>query len=534
MKKYTYQDRECCDGYRELHLLSQQIREIDDAVIDSTFRLRPRDVYFDIISMISTHQYAGHAIGLVGLRRTGKSTLLNQLHKYLIDNGMDKSEILHLTLSVIANDTEINRDDLDLQKVSKGGKLKYICVRDLTTYIDIEREERKIKCILIDEITLCEDLILAGKGLMDQLINSGILVIVAGTECLSLQMANEESLYGRLILKDISYISFKEYCRIKRMDTHNLKDLGKAFSTYIEKGNVLDDVIVVDDLYIESAVGVNVALSIINSDVPEFSPFDNNAGYLAELIIKYIRLLGETVTADAVNQYISRADITRAIHNENARRKDADRLSISKRQRTTLAVGSTESLFRIYNMGFDTSSIKLSDEQLRIIDGAFSKMGLLYNLSIMPCSLSGSGWPRSDDVFMLHGFIYHIVRGIMQYIDRAEMDISDEDKEKLKQNIESAALGRIIESIIVLHHIKKIEYSNTLTVCGKSYSNGEFITERKCTKPHLYKYNNIIAINGKPVIAEIDLVISEPDTIRLIEIKKEYSHRRKADALAEQ
>ena len=171
-------------------------------------------------------------------------------------------------------------------------------------------------------------------------------------------------------------------------------------------------------------------------------------------------------------------------------------------------------------MGFDTSSIKLSDEQLRIIDEAFSKMGLLYNLSIMPCNLSDSGWPRSDDVFMLHGFIYHIVRGIMQYIDRAELDISDEDKETLKQNIESAALGRIMESIIVLHHIKKIESSNELTVCGKSYSNGAFITERKCTKPHLYKYNNTIAINGKPVIAEIDLVISEPDTIRLIEIKK--------------
>ena len=185
---------------------------------------------------------------------------------------------------------------------------------------------------------------------MDQLINSGILVIAAGTESLSLQMANEESLYGRLILKDISYISFKEYCRIKELDTHNLKNLDKAFSAYIEKGNVLDDVIVVDDLYIESAVGVNVALSIINSDVPEFSPFDNNAGYLAELIIKYIRLLGETVTADAVSQYISRADITRAIHNENARRKDADRLSISKRQRTTLAVRSAESLFRIYNI----------------------------------------------------------------------------------------------------------------------------------------------------------------------------------------
>ena len=141
MKKYAYQDRECCDGYRELYMLSQQIREIDDTVIDSTFQLRPRDVYFDIISMISTRQYAGHAIGLVGLRRTGKSTLLNQLHKYLIDNGMGRSEILHLTLSVIADDTEISRDDLDLQKVSKSGNLKYISVRDLMTYIDIEREK---------------------------------------------------------------------------------------------------------------------------------------------------------------------------------------------------------------------------------------------------------------------------------------------------------------------------------------------------------------------------------------------------------
>lgn len=495
------------------------IENIDENVMAS---LEPRDAFYDIIKKINDKEFIGKAIAIAGLRRTGKSILLSQLHLYSDQFGVKQEEILHITLSATLHNKEVSRDNLDFCKVCSSESMVYPTLDDLAGFINLALSERKIKCILIDEITLCKDLILAGKGFVDYLVNRGIIVILAGTESLALKLAHEESLYSRLISIDINYISFAEYCKVKRLNTDTVKNRRDAFERYIRQGNILDDTIAVDDLYVESAVGVNVALSILNADFEEFIGMEEREKELTQAIIKYTRLIGERITVDTVKSQITRADITRAISNENARRKrdNAETLNMSKGMRDEMALKSIEEIFKKYNMEFGISKIQLSHEQLQIIDKSFTKMGLIYNLSIIPCKPYSNGSVNAEDIFAMHSFIYHIVQGLVSYIQSAELDMPDEDIETLLKNIESAAMGRIIEGIVALHYIRKVEKERPLNICIRNYANGQFEVERKCTKPRLYKYNNLIDSDGEAAKAEIDLVVSEPDAIRLIEIKR--------------
>lgn len=490
--------------------------------IEQFSRLHRRDAYYDIVRKINDGQCLGHAVCVVGLRRTGKSILLNHLHIYSMEYGVREDEVLHITLSATIHDREMSRDDFDNSKLTDMAELQYPSLEELNAFIDDAISCGKIKCVLIDEITLCRDLILGGKGFIDGLVNRGVIVILAGTESASFNLADENSLYTRLMLVDISYIPFGEYCRLKQIDISTEEQKEQAITKYIEHGNILDDVVKIDDRYIESALGVNIALSIMNSDYTEFMDVERNIKEFIQSIIKYIKLIGESITIDAIKSEISRADLTRALANENAHRKAMgdSQINITKTERTRITVESVERAFREYDLSFGISQIPLTKEQLCIIDELFTKMGLLYDLSLIPEDKFADGSVVADDLTILHSLLYMIAKSISNKVRADNIGLSDEDSEALAVKIESTAMGRLLEGIVVLEFIKGIEKEHDLLICLKNYGNGKFKTARKCSKHRLYKYNNTIFMQQQVFTAEIDLVIPQQDTIRLIEIKK--------------
>lgn len=494
----------------------RRIHNIDGGQFKS---LSYRDAYYNIKNKINNGENLGHAICLAGLRRTGKSTLLNQLYLNSQEFGVKPEEILYITLSVTLNGKETARDSFDAAQLANGNKIKYPALEDLNSFIQYICCLESIKCIMIDEVTLCEDLILAGKGFIDSLVNKGIIVILAGTESASFHLAGENSLYSRLILEDISYIPFGEYCRLKNISVSTPEEKQKALDRYIKHGDMLDDTVESDDKYLENALGVNVALSIVNSDYEEFIGCEHDTKELVQSIIKYFKLIGESITIKNIQSQITRADITRAIKNENSRR-EINKLNIKKSERIRFAQEGAEDAFQIYNLGFGLSEIELSYDQLARIDELFTKMGLLYNLSIIPEVKTDTGGVEAEDLTILHGLSYYITEGIIRRILSSHEGISDEDAESLVKNIESAAKGRLLEEIIAIQFIKGIEKKQELLKCLRVYKNSQFKTERKCTKHRIYKYNDSIFADGRQVQAEIDLVISEPDVIKLIEVKK--------------
>ena len=524
--KYDVQDLNANYVHKLLEIVSKAalngISVIDEVNIERYKTLEYRDAYYNIVNKINTKQNLGHAICLVGLRRTGKSILLDQLHLNAEEFGIKANEILHLTLSVIMNGKEVTRDFLDCAKLTSEKKIEYPSLEDVKMFIEQMQLYKNIKCIMIDEITLCKDLILAGKGFIDLFVNSGITVILAGTESASFNLASENSLYSRVILEDISYIPFGEYCRLKKIPVSSLEEKQRAMDRYIEHGNILDDTVDIDDKYIESAVGVNVALSIINSDYEEFIGNEHNVKELVQSIIKYFKLLGESITVNNIKAEITRADLTRALRNENGRRKREgnDLINISKMTRNQIVVEATEEIFKEYDLDFNLSQIPLTHQQLSRIDELFTQMGLIYNMSIIPEHIATNGAVDADDLTILHALSYNITKNIANKVLEKPLKLSDEDIQILAEKIKSTAKGKFLEGIVTLQFIKAFEGKAELLTCLKSYENGKFETERKCTKHKMYKYNNKIVANESTVNAEIDIVLTEPEIIKLIEIKK--------------
>ena len=508
---YINQKLDRVERLNKLNRIKPESVEIITFDKEYTTYFEHRDAYCDIIRNLKDKDLR-HAIAIVGLRRTGKSIILNQLHLECNEFGISESNILHISLGAKVEDKSVSRNEIDIARLNNK-KVVFPTLQDINEFIQKARAIMDLKCLLIDEITLCEDLILGGKSFIDGLLDSGIKVVLAGTESLSLQLANEQSLYTRLILEDITYIPFAEYCRLKKISIKTNEEKKIAMDKYIQHGNVLDDTIDVDDRYLEDALGINVALSIINSDNVNFYDYEDNYTELVQLIIKYYKLIGDSITVPAVNKAISRADISRAIENENKRRKENQEAQINflKPRRTNLAVTGAERYFENYNLNFDVSQIKLSDKQLEVIDNQFSKMGLLYNLSTIPKN-------DPDDICEIHSLAYNITLSTIQSLVGNDYNISDSDAEILMKEMESALYGRLLENIIGLQYIKAIESKNKLLKTIKSYNN-QFNVERKCTNRYMYKYNNKVEIDGNVYKAEVDLVLNE-DAIKLIEIKK--------------
>lgn len=527
-KRFTEQD--LCANYVKKLLDDAEINDarlkgiklVDKANYKLYESLEYRDAYYKVIKMINKEKHIGHAICLVGLRRTGKSVLLNQLHINSKEFGIESSEVLHITLSAFFEKKEITRDRLDCKKLDKNDKIQYPTLEDIEQFIKQVKSYKEIKCIMIDEVTLCKDLILAGKGFIDSLVDSGMIVILAGTESASFNLASENSLYSRLILEDISYIPFGEYCRLKKISLSSLEEKQVAIERYIAHGNILDDTVNVDDKYIESALGINVALSIINSDFEEFIGCENDVRELVQSVIKYFKLIGESITISGIKAALTRADITRAIDNENKRRKreGIEVIEIDKPIRTQIAVEAAEELFEQYNLNLGLSQIQLSIQQLSKIDELFTQMGLIYNLSMIPEIIATNGAVDADDLTILHSLSYNIIKNISNKVLSKPLGLSDEDVQILANEIESTANGRLLEGIVTLQLLKVIEKQQKLLTCLKSYGNGKFETERKCSKHRMYKYKNKIVEDTNIVTAEIDIVMPEDDIINLIEIKK--------------
>lgn len=485
-----------------------------------------RDVYYDIVNCIRNMDYAGKAICLSGLRRTGKSTILNQLYAQPEQIGLRRDNLLYIKLSAVSGSGRIvDRDHLDLRKINDGTDLRYPSLMEVWQFVNRQMTYRgDIQCILIDEVTLCRDLIMSGKGLLDQLIDSGKIVILAGTESASFHAADEQSLYTRLLIKDTSYIPFGEYCRLKHIPLNTLEEKQNAIDKYIVHGNVLD-CIQISEEYIESAIGVNLALSIINSDYEEFISFPENCTKdFVQDIIKYIKLIGENISVQSIKEQITRGDLSRAVSNENSRRKKQGKelLRLSKAEINDIVEKGAEKVFCKYNMDLGISAVNLSSGQLYRIDSLFGAMGLIYDINIVPeLDKRTNGSIQAEDVCILNSLSMLIGKGIMQEIADNCDGLNEDDKIILIDNMESALKGRVLESIIAAQYLKEYEKENELKECLVYYSKNGQSFGRRCARYKLYKYNNKIVEEDKIVKAEIDLIkFDEDNSLSLIEIKK--------------
>ena len=482
-------------------------------------KFKCRDVYYDIANDIKSNRDYGHAICLVGLRRTGKSTILKQIYNNCEDFGWKKEEVLYIELSGMVGNEVIDRDRRNLLKINNVSDIKTPRLSDVEDFINYYKERENIECILIDEITLCDDLILCGKGFVDYIVDHGYKLVITGTESVTFKLANENSLYTRLILKDTSYISFGEYCRLKELPMKTLKDKGNAILKYIKHGNVLDESILLDYEYIESAIGINIAISLINALEEEFLGSDSDIRSLVESIIKYFRLIGEPITVDKVKDSISKSDISRAQRNLIKRGAEFKSSKLSKDKCNIIAIKSAEEIFKKFNLNFDISKIGLDFKQLGVIDRLFNSMNIVYGLNNI--NVEGNYYDEPIvDLNTLHSFNYNFINSISEHIRHDNSIIDKQYRDMLADEVISTAEGIILEDIICIQFIKQLAKERELTNILYNYRDTSFRMERKSTNIRVHRYRKKIIDNGNTTEAEIDLIRFKKDELELIEIKK--------------
>ena len=152
----------------------------------------------------------GNILILYGLRRTGKTTIMEQA----ISTYKDKE---------LCEFYEVQEKDT---------------MQDIYDTI-IDSEKRGINVICLDEITKAEDFIRDSALLADVFAKDGMRIIVTGRDSLSFNFATDRELYDRTIRIRTTHIPFAEHCEI--FNTNDVDDY-ICFGGLMSKGKSEDEV----------------------------------------------------------------------------------------------------------------------------------------------------------------------------------------------------------------------------------------------------------------------------------------------------
>ncbi len=147
---------------------------------------------------------------VTGIKRCGKSTILEMFRKYLLENGIDEKQII-----------SINLEDLRYNFIKT--------YMDLYTYVVDNLVENKKNYVFIDEVQQIENF---QKAIDSLYINKNIDLYITGSNANLLSSELATLLSGRYIEIKMLPLSFKEYC-----STMNTDNLEKIYSNYVSLGS---------------------------------------------------------------------------------------------------------------------------------------------------------------------------------------------------------------------------------------------------------------------------------------------------------
>ena len=196
---------------------------------------KARDAVADVEKFVINPDVSnGRVLVLYGLRRTGKTTIMEQV----LENHRDNRRCAFY--EVEDNDT--------LDDVKK---------------VIIDEKYKGVTLICFDEITKANDFITNSAALPDVFAKEGITIVLTGTDSLGFQFAEDNELYDRVVRINTTHVPFAEHCRV--LDTNDIDDYIE-YGGLMKKGLEKDDRIVHDYYsacrYLDSAVAENIARSV--------------------------------------------------------------------------------------------------------------------------------------------------------------------------------------------------------------------------------------------------------------------------------
>ena len=140
---------------------------------------------------------------LVGIRRCGKSVILEQITKEIKDKGVDDEHIININFEFIEYE--------ELQDYKK-----------LNTYIKDKIKDQKIYYIFLDEVQNVDKFEYVVNSLRASLKNVSIFITGSNSKMLSDELSSVLS--GRYVLFNISPLSYKEYIELTGKDAYDMEN----------------------------------------------------------------------------------------------------------------------------------------------------------------------------------------------------------------------------------------------------------------------------------------------------------------------
>lgn len=172
-----------------------------------------REEYFDNILAFKDKQIIKV---LTGLRRCGKSFLMEQIISKYLEDGIDENQIIYYRL-----------DDLENENL-----LDY---KVLYETIKTELNPEKMNYIFLDEIQFCHDFQKAVDSLYNKK-NTDIYLTGSNSDLLSSEIAT--LLSGRYITIDMQPFSFSEYLKGREENNLPTADLEQCYFDYVRYGSL--------------------------------------------------------------------------------------------------------------------------------------------------------------------------------------------------------------------------------------------------------------------------------------------------------
>lgn len=219
---------------------------------------------------------------LVGMRRTGKSTLLRQLHQHLLDEGIDADNIIYMNFEL-------------LEFASLGD------YQHLHSYIQDRMYGKEHVYLLLDEIQIIEHWEKSINSLFAEG-NSDIYLTGSNAGMLSSELST--LLSGRYVEIPILPFSFSEYLSFKPETKGNLD---VAFQQYLKYGGMPITPSLPDDEEIISNVLCGIYNTVLVKDV-----IQRNNVRVADLLERIVRFL-----ADNIGNPISTSKISGYLTSQN-------------------------------------------------------------------------------------------------------------------------------------------------------------------------------------------------------------------------
>lgn len=380
-----------------------------------------RDCYKDVYDYVISDNRENKICALYGLRRTGKTSIMEDVAKNLPENLKEKNKFIQCT----------DRTDF----------------YDVINFIEDSMNEN-YRIFFIDEVTYAENFQNIGEVLSDIYVNlKNARIVLTGTDSLGISLLSRNLMYDRIKFVNTTYTSYPEYARLTGVNSIlEYMKLGCTLKTdtFITHNDTLE--------YTETAIVDNMINSLKKSEgIRRYGEELTELYEKSELknaILRIINKYSQSLAVAAVRKQFRSAPISNAI-DTIAKNKDNPDATIKYSldlEQTNNEIAKFLGVIQNQEM-----SIRISDYHLKSIYEFLLDMNVFTRIAVYS---SFENKTQDKDLEMItHPGMFH--SNILYTLECLRNDenwlpqATEEQKFLLIKNSLNCAEGDILENIII-------------------------------------------------------------------------------------